>query len=41
MLKAAAEAKAEGICFPILLGNEDRLLKDSPKRTSVWKAWRL
>ena len=27
MLKAAAEAKAEGICFPILLGNEDRLAK--------------
>lgn len=25
MLKAAAEAKAEGICFPILLGNEERL----------------
>ena len=27
MLKAAAEAKAEGICIPILLGNEDRLQK--------------
>ena len=27
MLKAAAEAKAEGICFPILLGNEERLAK--------------
>lgn len=27
MLKAAAEAKAEGICFPILLGNEERLVK--------------
>ena len=26
-LKAAAEAKAEGICFPILLGNEERLAK--------------
>ena len=25
MLKAAAEAKAEGICIPILLGNEERL----------------
>ena len=27
MLKAAAEVKAEGICFPILLGNEERLAK--------------
>ena len=27
MQKAAAEAKAEGICFPILLGNEERLAK--------------
>lgn len=27
MLKAAAEAKAEGTCFPILLGNEERLAK--------------
>ena len=27
MLIAAAEAKAEGICFPILLGNEERLAK--------------
>lgn len=27
MLKAAVEAKAEGICFPILLGNEERLHK--------------
>lgn len=27
MLKAAAEAKAEGICFPILLGNEEHLAK--------------
>ena len=27
MLKAAAEAKAEGICFPILLGNEECLAK--------------
>ena len=27
MLKAAAEAKAEGICFPILLGTEERLAK--------------
>lgn len=27
MLKAAAEAKAEGICHPILLGNEERLQK--------------
>ena len=27
MLKAAAEAKAEGICFPILLGNDERLAK--------------
>ena len=27
MLKAAAEAEAEGICFPILLGNEERLAK--------------
>ena len=27
MLKAAAETKAEGICFPILLGNEERLAK--------------
>ncbi len=27
MLKAAAEAKAEGICEPILLGNEERLHK--------------
>ena len=27
MLKAAAEAIAEGICFPILLGNEERLAK--------------
>ena len=27
MLKAAAEAKAEGICFPILLGFEERLAK--------------
>ena len=27
MLKAAAEAKAEGICFPILLGNVERLAK--------------
>ncbi|MDR2119127.1 MAG: NADP-dependent malic enzyme [Tannerellaceae bacterium] len=27
MLKAAVEAKAEGICYPILLGNEERLHK--------------
>jgi len=27
MLKAAVEAKAEGICYPILLGNEERLYK--------------
>ncbi|MDR1202750.1 MAG: NADP-dependent malic enzyme [Tannerellaceae bacterium] len=27
MLKAAIEAKAEGICIPILLGNEERLHK--------------
>lgn len=27
MLKAAVEAKAEGICIPILLGNEERLHK--------------
>ncbi|MDR0431448.1 MAG: NADP-dependent malic enzyme [Tannerellaceae bacterium] len=27
MLKAAVEAKAEGICIPILLGNEERLSK--------------
>ena len=27
MLKAASEAKAEGICVPILLGNEERLAK--------------
>jgi malate dehydrogenase (oxaloacetate-decarboxylating)(NADP+) len=27
MLKAAVEARAEGICFPILLGNEERLQK--------------
>ena len=27
MLKAAAEAKAEGICIPFLLGNEERLQK--------------
>ena len=27
MLKAAATAKAEGICYPILLGNEERLAK--------------
>lgn len=27
MLKAAAEAKAEGLCIPILLGNEERLQK--------------
>ncbi len=27
MLKAAVEAKAEGICHPILLGNEERLEK--------------
>ncbi|RHJ95066.1 NADP-dependent malic enzyme [Parabacteroides bouchesdurhonensis] len=27
MLKAASEAKAEGICIPILLGNEERLAK--------------
>ncbi len=27
MIKAAVEAKAEGICFPILLGNEERLHK--------------
>ena len=27
MLKAAAEAKAEGICIPILIGNEERLQK--------------
>ena len=27
MLKAAAETKAEGICIPILLGNEERLQK--------------
>lgn len=25
MLKAAVEAKAEGICHPILLGNEERI----------------
>ena len=27
MLKAAVEAKAEGICNPILLGNEERIAK--------------
>ena len=27
MLKAAVEAKAEGICHPILLGNEERIVK--------------
>ena len=27
MLKAAVEAKAEGICHPILLGNEERIEK--------------
>ena len=27
MLKAAVEAKAEGICYPILLGNEERIAK--------------
>ena len=27
MLKAAVEAKAEGFCYPILLGNEERLEK--------------
>ncbi|MEG1544112.1 MAG: phosphate acyltransferase, partial [Tannerellaceae bacterium] len=27
MLKAASQAKAEGICIPILLGNEERLAK--------------
>ncbi|MDR1879555.1 MAG: NADP-dependent malic enzyme, partial [Tannerellaceae bacterium] len=27
MLKAAVEAKAEGICYPVLLGNEERLHK--------------
>ncbi|MDR1402947.1 MAG: NADP-dependent malic enzyme [Tannerellaceae bacterium] len=27
MLKAAVEAKAEGICIPVLLGNEERLHK--------------
>lgn len=27
MLKAAVEAKAEGICYPILLGNEERIVK--------------
>ena len=29
MLKAAVEAKAEGICHPILLGNEERIEKIS------------
>jgi malate dehydrogenase (oxaloacetate-decarboxylating)(NADP+) len=27
MLKAAVQAKAEGICYPVLLGNEERLCK--------------
>ena len=27
MLKAAVQAKQEGLCFPILLGNEDRIRK--------------
>ncbi|MGN0037251.1 MAG: NADP-dependent malic enzyme [Bacteroidaceae bacterium] len=27
MLKAAVEAKAEGICHPILLGNDERIMK--------------
>ncbi len=27
MLKAAVEAKAEGICYPVLLGNEERIEK--------------
>ena len=27
MLKAAVEAKAEGICHPILLGNDERIEK--------------
>jgi malate dehydrogenase (oxaloacetate-decarboxylating)(NADP+) len=27
MLKAALQAKAEGICYPVLLGNEERLRK--------------
>ena len=34
MLKAAAEAKAEGICFPILLGNEERLAKIAAEENS-------
>ncbi len=32
MLKAAVEAKAEGICHPILLGNDERYRKTG-KRT--------
>ena len=27
MLKAAVQAKAEGVCYPVLLGNEERLYK--------------
>ena len=27
MLKAAVEAKSEGICYPILLGNDERIQK--------------
>ncbi|MFQ9022243.1 MAG: phosphate acyltransferase [Parabacteroides merdae] len=37
MLKAAAEAKAEGICIPILLGNEERLQRSQPKKISASK----
>lgn len=37
MLKAAAEVKAEGICIPILLGNEERLQKIAAEEISASK----
>lgn len=40
MLKAAAEAKAEGICFPILLGNEERLEKIAKEENISSKGWK-
>jgi len=41
MMKAAVQAKAEGICFPILLGNPDRLHRLANRLKLTWQALRL
>jgi malate dehydrogenase (oxaloacetate-decarboxylating)(NADP+) len=38
MLKAAVEAKAEGICHPIVLGNDETIEKLAKELDLTWKA---